>query len=1009
MPFNYFLNLQLTFFDEKHFYKKEKNNQLPVEKTMNNQYEIIYNLEYYSNFAFLPSAFVTTRNEEGKLTYIQRKVSADTLENYGDDFAPIHRRLLEIVDSLQITPSEKKYNLNNRRKKTIVQLIENKAVKANIIQYIGQRLSTLLDGINRNGLHLCMDARRKDWIKDISIGLSRRPLFPDLNFVKKSDGISYQMRLSNGEFTWKLSNREIQVITNTPAWIIINRRLFHVLNINGNMVKPFRKKDEVFINQSFVKEYFQKFILKIVSKATINAEGFDIIQYKTLKKTVLSFRHNFMTKEYALEIQFDYEKAQFGIEDKQRDKTSLDFKGEEITIHQARRSRLLETERLDYLKSLGLEAKGGKYLKLEGIDHKTPYGLLEWLILHSEQLKERGFEVEKVDFEEKTVVLSAPTLQLNLKQFNDWFDIHGVIEIEGFTIPFYALAQYIRQYIRLYPLPNGSFFLIPEEWMERYQALFQLAKVRKNGLQLNKSQFPILKKLKFDKAEEELQETLQQDFSIIDYSPPKTLKATLRPYQKEGIKWLIHLYHNQLGACLADDMGLGKTLQTIAMLLYAKEQKTEKRESTNTGKQLNMFGAHQAALDDFSPLNAMVILPASLVFNWEEEIRKFAPQLTIYKHIGAKRNKKAALLYGFDVMLTTYHTALRDIDLLQDLVFEYIVLDESQQIKNKDSKIFKAINRLQANHKISLSGTPIENSLSDLWSQMQFINPELLGGFTFFKKAFIAPIERKQDEAQKERLKSLIAPYMLRRTKESVAKDLPSLTEQVFYSEMSDQQRKLYEREKSAARNHILDNYGKGLKFSNIVLNTLMKLRQIANHPLLASEEYNYKSGKFNDIIHHLETIQKGGHKTLIFSQFVTHLELFKQHFHKENWQYSWLTGKNTSKQRQQSIKDFQSDEAIKAFLISLKAGGTGLNLTAADYVFITDPWWNPSAERQAIARAHRIGQTKNVIAIKFITKDTIEEKILKLQERKRQLAEDIIESNDKIQFSKKDLAFLLE
>jgi hypothetical protein len=980
-----------------------------VERTINNRYEIVYNLEFYENFAFLPTAFITTRTAEGKLTYIQRKVSADTIDNYGDHFAPIHRRLLEIVDSIQITPIEKKYNLNNRRKKTIVQLIENKAIKTNILQYIDQKLSTLLEGISKNRLHLCMDARRKDFIRDVSIGHSSRPLFPDLNFVKKSDGISYQMRLSDGEFTWRMSNREVHVVTNTPAWIIINGRLFKVLDINGNMVKPFRKKDEVFIKKSFVKEYFQKFIVKIVSKATINAEGFDIIQYKKLRKTYLSFRHNFMSKEYGLEIQFDYDKARFGIEDKQSDKTSLDFKGDDITIHQARRNRLLETERLDYLKSIGIVEGAGKYLKLDGADHKTPYSLLEWLIQHSEQLQERGFEIEKVDFEDKNVLLAIPTLELNLKQFNDWFDIYGAIEIEGFTIPFYALAQYIRQYIRLYPLPNGSFFLIPEEWMERYQALFQIAKVRKNGLQLNKNQFPILKNLKFDQSEEAIEETLQQDFTEIDYSPPKTLKATLRPYQKEGVKWLIHLYHNQLGACLADDMGLGKTLQTIAMLLYAKEQKAQKGESSSTGKQLNMFGAHQAALDDFSPLNAMVILPASLVFNWEEEIRKFAPQLTIYKHVGTKRHKKTPLLVGFDIMLTTYHTALRDIEFLQDLVFEYIVLDESQQIKNKDSKIFKAINRLQANHKISLSGTPIENSLSDLWSQMQFINPELLGGFTFFKKAFIAPIEKKQDEVQKERLKSLIAPYMLRRTKESVAKDLPSLTYQVFYSEMSDQQRKLYEREKSAARNHILDNYGKGLKFSHVVLNTLMKLRQIANHPLLASDEYNYKSGKFNDIIHHLETIQKGGHKTLIFSQFVSHLELFKEHFTKENWKYSWLTGSNTSNQRQKSIKEFQSDDEIKAFLISLKAGGTGLNLTAADYVFITDPWWNPSAERQAIARAHRIGQTKNVIAIKFITRGTIEEKILKLQERKRQLSEDIIENNEKIEFSKKDLTFLLE
>ena len=978
------------------------------------RHEIIYNLEYYEGFTFLPTAYVTSRNSEGELTYIQHRIAADNMDKYGEHFVPIHEKLLRIVDSLQVPVLEKKFNTTkrNRKPKTLAQLIEKREIKLAVLQYIDNQMGILLEDITKHRLPICLNGRRKDWIKDVRIGTNRRKLFPDLHFIRRGDGIAYKLRLSNGEFTWRLSNRDVYVVTNNPAWIIINYRLFSISNINGNMVKPFRKKDEVFIKQSLVKDYFQKFILKIVSKATIKAEGFDIVQYHRLKQTILKFKHNFMTKEYGLEVHFDYGKVQFTIDEKQKDKTNLEFNDmDDIVIHQYKRSRLGEKERLDYLTLLGLKQGAGKALSLQEGDNTTPFPLMEWLVDHSEELENRGFKIDTVEYEEKNIILSPPQLQLNLKQFNDWFDIYGAIEVGGYTIPFYSLAQYIRQYIRLYPLPNGDYFLIPEEWMERYQALFQIAKVRTNGMRLNKNQFPILKSLDFDKTDDDTQEALGQDFKEIDYTPPTTLKADLRPYQKDGVKWLIHLYHNQLGACLADDMGLGKTLQTIAMLLYAKEQKakSDKPTSPYTGKQLNMFGAHQAALEDFSPLNAMVILPASLIFNWEEEIRKFAPQLTIYRHVGPKRHKNPQLLIGFDVMLTTYHTALKDIDILQNLVFEYVVLDESQQIKNKDSKIFKAINRLQANHKVSLSGTPIENSLSDLWSQMQFINPELLGGFTFFKKQFIIPIERQQDEVQKERLKSLISPYLLRRTKEAVAKDLPSLTYQVFYSEMSEKQKKLYEREKSAARNYILDNYNKSIRFSNVVLNTLMKLRQIANHPLLVSDEYDYKSGKFTDIIHHLETIQKGGHKTLIFSQFVSHLELFKKHFTKQEWQYSWLTGKNTSKQREKAIKEFQSEKEIRAFLISLKAGGTGLNLTAADYVFITDPWWNPSAERQAIARAHRIGQTKNVIAIKFITKDTIEEKILKLQERKRQLAEDIIENNEKIEFSQKDLAFLLD
>lgn len=979
---------------------------------MKETYEIVYNIEFYEGFSYLPSAFVTTR-KDGQLTYIKHRVTADTLDNYNADFAEIHRPLLKIVDSLQLTELEQQYNTKGKRKKKLVDILENAVVKKAILQHIHKKLDVLLTEVVRNRFYICLDARRKDWIRDIHLKLGRRQLMPDLHFVRKPEGVYYQLRLNNGEFTWRLSNRDVAVITNHPAWIIINNTLFRVADINGNMVKPFTQKDEVFIRKNFVKEYFQKFIVKIIPKANVTADGFQIKKYNHLKSCNLSLTKNFMTDEYGLMVKFDYGKAAFDFSDKSKQKTNLEFNStNDIIIHQCKRHLLVEKEKLDLLIAKGLSS-ASNYLKLKETENESPYALVEWLSIHAEELKENGFLIDKPSIDDKKILLNQPSLQLNLKHVNDWFDIYGVIEVGGFTIPFYALAQYIRTYERLYPLPNGEYFVIPEEWMERYQALFQLAKIRKNSVRVGKSQFPVLQNLKFDKADEEVQDELQKDFKNIDYSTPKTLKARLRPYQMEGVKWLIHLYHNQLGACLADDMGLGKTLQTIAMLLYAKEKKVvQPTEKTNQkpAEQLDMFSAHKEALQDFSPLNALVILPASLVFNWEEEIKRFAPQLSVYKHVGSKRHKKLELLHGFDIMLTTYHTALKDVEFLKEITFEYIVLDESQQIKNKDSKIFKAINQLEASHKISLSGTPIENSLSDLWSQMQFLNPDLLGNYTFFKRAFIAPIEKKQDEVQKERLKSLIAPYLLRRTKESVAKDLPDLTYKIFYSEMSTQQKKLYEREKSAARNYILDNLGdNSLKFSNIVLNTLTKLRQIANHPILVDDEYKSTSGKFQDITEALEVIKKGGHKTLMFSQFVRHLELYKEHFEKQDWKYSWLTGSNTSKERQRAIKQFQENEAISAFLISLKAGGTGLNLTAADYVFITDPWWNPSAERQAIARAHRIGQTKNVIAIKFITKDTIEEKILKLQERKQQLAEDIIENNERIKFDRKDLAFLLE
>lgn len=312
-------------------------------------------------------------------------------------------------------------------------------------------------------------------------------------------------------------------------------------------------------------------------------------------------------------------------------------------------------------------------------------------------------------------------------------------------------------------------------------------------------------------------------------------------------------------------------------------------------------------------------------------------------------------------------------------------------------------------HKLSLSGTPIENSLSDLWAQMFFINPGLLGSYGEFQKHYLLPIERQQDERQKESLRELVKPYLLRRTKEEVAKDLPPLTERIYYSEMTEDQSKLYEAEKSRARNFLLEQYSRNnTQYFMLVQQTLMRLRQIVNHPRMINPEYDKQSGKFQDILEEWDVIQRSGHKVLFFSSFVTYLNYFKEIWDAQNRPYSWLTGDLSSKNRKAEVEKFQNDPKVQTFFISIKAGGTGLNLTAADYVFILDPWWNPFVEKQAIARAHRIGQDKNVISLKFITRNSIEEKILNLQVRKKQLAADIIEQTENGHFSQEDLAYLL-
>jgi non-specific serine/threonine protein kinase len=292
---------------------------------------------------------------------------------------------------------------------------------------------------------------------------------------------------------------------------------------------------------------------------------------------------------------------------------------------------------------------------------------------------------------------------------------------------------------------------------------------------------------------------------------------------------------------------------------------------------------------------------------------------------------------------------------------------------------------------------------------MQFINPNLLGSYRFFRQEFINPIEKTEDETKKDRLRQLVKPYLLRRTKEEVAKDLPPLSTRTFFTEMTREQRKLYEKEKSAARNYLLDNFSANdSKYRILVVQTLTRLRQLVNHPVLIQADYDKDSGKFQDVLEQWDIIRRGGHKVLMFSSFVQYLELFRRELEQQGVPYAWLTGNLNARQREAEIRKFQEDPAVQAFFISIKTGGTGLNLTAADYVFILDPWWNPTTEQQAIARAHRIGQDKNVIATKFITHQSIEEKILKLQARKNQLAEDIIGNTGKLSLDKGDIEYLL-
>jgi SNF2 family DNA or RNA helicase len=458
----------------------------------------------------------------------------------------------------------------------------------------------------------------------------------------------------------------------------------------------------------------------------------------------------------------------------------------------------------------------------------------------------------------------------------------------------------------------------------------------------------------------------------------------LRIYQQLGLGWLRFLDHMGWGGCLADDMGLGKTIQALALLELLKE---EGRQGTS-----------------------LVVTPKSLIFNWQREARRFTPDLKTVAYTGMKRAELFEDLNQYDLVLTTFGTMRRDAVKLAQFKFFYVILDEGQAIKNPDSQNARASMLLDGERRLILSGTPVENHLGELWSLFNFLNPGLLGTASSFKKKF--GNGREMDTGSLKLLRRTLRPFILRRKKEDVAPDLPEKVEETILCEMEPEQKKLYLKVKEKAKTTVMAKVQKnGVARSKLhILEALLRLRQAACHPGLIDEKLaDMSSGKFQALLSMLDEVEDEGHKILIFSQFTSLLALLRKELDAKKKVYEYLDGQTVN--RQVRVDRFQEDARCKFFLISLKAGGLGLNLTAADYVFILDPWWNPAVEAQAIDRAHRIGQDKKVFAYRFVSEDSIEERIAELQESKRHLADSIVSASESVMrdLTREDLEFLFK
>jgi SNF2 family DNA or RNA helicase len=813
------------------------------------------------------------------------------------------------------------------------------------------------------------------------------PLF---RFVRNEEQSSYSLSLECSGKHIDLRKGSVDIICMAPCLIRDDHRILFVSDVEGSKLKPFLSKESILIPKKAELKYFSGFVLNTINSFKVESSGFEIIEFTPEKKALLELETGIKGIP-GLTLKYNYQGNKIYSNEPLCSFTIFEKKGENFIFRKYYRDFSWEKQCRQTLGEIGFFSDDDiNFLPFSSSSKRKDdlYTILEIVNSNYSEITGSGFALtSRLDHNYN---LKPIDLEISSQIVNDWFDLKGTVKIGEWNIPFSCFRKNILEGIREYALPDGSIAVLPETWFTKYKNIFEFGKSTDDSLKIHKQHFSLLADTLNEegrKGYERLEKLLVPD-QVPVLQHPAGLNCTMRQYQSDGLNWLNFLQTSGLGGCLADDMGLGKTIQTLAMLQHNKVNfLSDDRDASET--ELNLFKYSE------SKLTSLIIVPASLIYNWENEIKRFVPDMKVYSYKGNQRKKSTSYFQNFDIILSSYHTVRQDIELISSFSFHYIILDESQVIKNPASMLYRTVTRLKSEFKLVLTGTPVENSLTDLWTQLNFVNPGLLGDLAFFRREFAKPIEKMGDDEKELKLRKIIQPFILRRTKEMVAHDLPPVTEQTVFCDMTDEQFKVYDEEKSSVRNSILKSIAStGLEKSAIVvLQGLMKLRQLSNHPVLANDEYPAGSGKFETVLQDMESVISEGHKILVFSSFVKHLDLYAEELRKKRIGFAMLTGASTK--REKIVDSFQSNPENKIFLISLKAGGVGLNLTAADYVFILDPWWNPASEMQALNRAHRIGQHKSVFVYRYITSNSIEEKIVRLQEKKSKLADIFISSNN--------------
>ena len=911
-------------------------------------YALVYSIYNHEILGTMVAPYIVQLNTKGEYTYTYQKINHITALDYPKvNLEPID--LEAISDLYHCEPAQ------------LIKQVFKKDIRVNDF-FLKRYNAAEHQAVFRNLIELCL-VKNLPYITQkpiFAMGLDGIPTWQPLqvfggftdilfHFKRTEQGTRYYPTLQyNGKLV-QFVRQNAQLICEKPAWLLLKNQIY-CIPIEGKKLLPFLQRPYVEIEPKSELIYYQKFVAPLIEQYRIRYDGFKVYTDLEPPQTVLKLSFDEQNNAQ-IAVVFEYKNHHFLATEPKKTAVRVAQNADGFIFYKTKRNPELEAVKLDFLAELGLDSCDNKLLFLQE---------------NIEEIEKNGIFIAQTD--EKRYHFGKNNLTLDFTHNNDWLDIKAKVQLGDFEIPFFKLKQHILNKTVEYVLPNGEIAFIPEVWFTQLHELCHFStKTDPNyeqQVRLPKQYIGLVNELQMTDNELVKKRNFTQ-FSATEL--PQNFMATLRHYQKTGLDWLWFLNKNGFGGILADDMGLGKTIQTLALLLKNKEA----------------FGGETQA--------SLLVVPASLIYNWFFEAQKFAPSLKVGLHTGYQRQKDKNIFLDYDLVITSYGTARSDIQLFESQYFSYLIYDEAQTLKNPDSKTTQVLKRLKAQHRLLLTGTPIENSLIDLWSLMSFANPKLLGTKPYFKKNYATPIEKENDGSHATKLRAIIAPFVLRRTKTEVAPELPPRIEQVIFCEMTQAQNEVYEQHKASFRNEILGS--EDIKKSQILLlQGLNMLRQIANHPVMVLPEYVEDSGKFVQICETIANLVAEGHKILVFSQFVKHLQLLKTHLEAQAFGFLYLDGNTAINERQNLVEKFNKTP-VNLFLISLKAGGVGLNLTAADYVLLLDPWWNPAIEAQAIDRAHRIGQQQTVISYKFITKNTLEEKIQTLQARKRNLSNQIIEN----------------